>query len=293
MKFADIGKQLRAFRLESGMRAEEIAARLGVSRAALYRYEKGEVIKLETIRRLAELLKVSPVALLGISIEYYARPLAYAERLRNLEESADQLVQIGGAVCEPGNSDAMEGALAEIWSELAERSGDRTLARSALDQQLQTLTERRRALALRRPAMIVVLSEPAIRRFLAEGVGGDLALPDRLRARCQVAAAAEVSALAALIEESPLGLQVGLAQGLVPQSPFRILRQRDRAHVVIAPMPIELPPWTSSGVAAVTSAEDAVAAHQRVAEAIWREALKGPAVAVRLRELVRAAEEQR
>ena len=69
MKFADIGQQLRAYRLESGMRAEEIAVRLGVSRAALYRYEKGEVIKLETIRRLAELIKVSPLSLLGVGIE--------------------------------------------------------------------------------------------------------------------------------------------------------------------------------------------------------------------------------
>ena len=45
MRFTEIGQQLRAYRLESGLRAEEIAARLGVSRAALYRYEKGEVIK--------------------------------------------------------------------------------------------------------------------------------------------------------------------------------------------------------------------------------------------------------
>ena len=61
MRFTEIGQQLRAYRLESGLRAEEIAARLGVSRAALYRYEKGEVIKLDTIKRLAELLH-SPAA---------------------------------------------------------------------------------------------------------------------------------------------------------------------------------------------------------------------------------------
>ena len=54
MRFAEIGQQLRAYRMESGLRAEEIAARLGVSRAALYRYEKGEVIKLDTVKRLAE-----------------------------------------------------------------------------------------------------------------------------------------------------------------------------------------------------------------------------------------------
>lgn len=53
MHLGEIGQQLRAFRLESGMRADEIAARLGVSRAALYRYEKGEVIKLDTVQRLA------------------------------------------------------------------------------------------------------------------------------------------------------------------------------------------------------------------------------------------------
>ena len=74
MHFAEIGQQLRAYRLESGLRAEEIAARLGVSRAALYRYEKGEVIKLDTIKRLAELLKISPLSLLGIGVEYYNRP---------------------------------------------------------------------------------------------------------------------------------------------------------------------------------------------------------------------------
>ena len=69
MRFTEIGQQLRAYRLESGLRAEEIAARLGVSRAALYRYEKGEVIKLDTIKRLAELLKISPLSLLGIGVE--------------------------------------------------------------------------------------------------------------------------------------------------------------------------------------------------------------------------------
>ena len=85
MRFTEIGQQLRAYRLESGLRAEEIAARLGVSRAALYRYEKGEVIKLDTIQRLAELLKISPLSLLGIGVEYYSRPIGFFERSRQIE----------------------------------------------------------------------------------------------------------------------------------------------------------------------------------------------------------------
>jgi hypothetical protein len=36
----------------------------------------------------------------------------------------------------------------------------------------------------------------------------------------------------------------------------------------------------------ITSADEAIAAHQRVAEATWREALKGPAGAARLRQLI-------
>ena len=113
MRFTEIGQQLRAYRLESGLRAEEIAARLGVSRAALYRYEKGEVIKLDTIKRLAELLKISPLSLLGIGVEYYNRPIGYFERIRQVEETADQILQLVGPVCYLTTSDAYDAALAK------------------------------------------------------------------------------------------------------------------------------------------------------------------------------------
>lgn len=101
MRFDEIGQQLRAYRLESGLKADEIAARLGISRAALYRYEKGEVIKLDTVRRLAEMLKVSPFALLGIGVEYFSRPIALHERLRQIEEDADTQLQLGARSASP------------------------------------------------------------------------------------------------------------------------------------------------------------------------------------------------
>ena len=113
MRFAEIGQQLRAYRLESGLRTEEIAARLGVSRAALYRYEKGEVIKLDTVKRLAELLKVSPLSLLGIGVEYYSRAAGYFERIRQIEESADQILQAYGPICFLTTSEAFDTALAD------------------------------------------------------------------------------------------------------------------------------------------------------------------------------------
>src|SRR5579883_552060 len=120
MRFADIGQQLRAYRLESGLRADEIAARLGVSRAALYRYEKGEVIKLDTVRRLAELLKVSPLSLLGIGVEYYSRAAGLQERLLQIEESADQILQVGGSVCYLTTSDAFDSVLTNAFAEFVQ-----------------------------------------------------------------------------------------------------------------------------------------------------------------------------
>ena len=94
MMMDSIGCAVEAFGVVQ-VTVEEIAARLGVSRAALYRYEKGEVIKLDTIKRLAELLKISPLSLLGIGVEYYNRPIGYFERLRQIEETADQILQEG------------------------------------------------------------------------------------------------------------------------------------------------------------------------------------------------------
>ena len=132
MRFTEIGQQLRAYRLESGLRAEEIAARLGVSRAALYRYEKGEVIKLDTIKRLAELLKISPLSLLGIGVEYYNRPIGYFERIRQVEETADQILQLFGPICYLTTSDAYDNALG-AGVRRGGRPGDHRARRDALD----------------------------------------------------------------------------------------------------------------------------------------------------------------
>ncbi|MCW8086315.1 helix-turn-helix domain-containing protein [Sabulicella glaciei] len=289
MKFADIGQQLRAYRMESGMRAEEIAARLGVSRAALYRYEKGEVIKLETIRRLAELLKVSPLALLGIGIEYFARPAAFQERLRGLEEQADQVLQIGFPYCDLLTSDGFDGALAEAWRQAAPPGAEGTAMLAQADQALGALIARKRLHAARRPTVIAVLGEAAIGSFLSQGLCYGLDLPPATRERCKEAARQEVLALASLMDSMPLGLQIGLTRGPQPAAPFVVLRGRERAHVVTSPLSAELPAGAQVGVAGITAADEAVAAHQRIAETIWREALKGPEAAERLRELARRA----
>ncbi len=289
MRFNEIGQQLRAYRLESGLRAEEIAARLGVSRAALYRYEKGEVIKLDTIKRLAELLKISPLSLLGIGVEYYVRPVGYFERLRQIEESADQILEIFGPLCYLTTSEAFDLALAEAFDELADNAGaERAAMRSQAEQVLGILAARKRMYSVRRPNIICMISLNGVRRLLETGIAGGLAVSERVRRLGRQVAETEVENMAALMEAEPMGLQFGLLTGLEPSSQFKVLRARDRVTLAINPFRPETFPGVQTGVAMITAADDAVAAHQRVAESNWRDAMKGATGAARLRQLAGA-----
>jgi transcriptional regulator with XRE-family HTH domain len=289
MRFTEIGQQLRAYRLESGLRAEEIAARLGVSRAALYRYEKGEVIKLDTVNRLAELLKISPLSLLGIGVEYYNRPIGFFERLRQVEETADQILQVALPLTYLISSDELDAVESEIFREAAAETGAERNAIQAMSDQVQgILLERKRMYRMRRPAIIAMLSTSAIARFLLQGVGQGLVRSEALRFRARAVARAEIENIANLLEAEPMGLQFGLISSGDPSGQFQILRARDRATLAINPFRSDTIPHAQAGVAMITSADEAVAAHQRVAEAMWREAVKGPAAAVKMREILGA-----
>ena len=287
MRFTEIGQQLRAFRLESGLRAEEIAARLGVSRAALYRYEKGEVIKLDTVKRLAELLSLSPLTLLGIGVEYYNRPIAYFERLRQIEETADQVLEVFGPLCYLTTSDTYDAVLAEAVDEVSSQAGaNRAELRNIADQILGTLGARKRMYLTRRPGIIAMVSVPSVRRLLETGVADGLEVSEATRLRCRQIAESEVRRMADLMEAEPMGLQFGRLTGAEPTALFTILRARDRVSLAINPFRADASPARQTGVAMVTGADEAVAAHQRVAEASWRDALKGAAGAARLRQLL-------
>lgn len=290
MRFTEIGQQLRAYRLESGLRAEEIAARLGVSRAALYRYEKGEVIKLDTIKRLAELLKISPLSLLGIGVEYYSRPIGYAERIRQVEETTDQILQLAGPLCYLMTSDSYDATMAAVFDEATEQAGDERVAmRSQAEQLMGIMIARKRMYAMRRPGIIAMISVASVQSLLATGIASGVASSERLRRICQDAAMKEIENIASLMETEPMGLQFGLIAGVEPSASFKILRARDRVSLAINPFRPDTHPTAHTGVSMITGADEAVAAHQRVAEANWRDALKGPAGAARLRSLINAA----
>jgi hypothetical protein len=79
-----------------------------------------------------------------------------------------------------------------------------------------------------------------------------------------------------------------MAQG-EPNGPFILLRSRERATLAVNPFPVDSLPGAQTGVALITSAEDAIAAHQRLCESVWREAIKRVAAAERVRALIATA----
>src|SRR2546421_12592559 len=98
IRFDDIGNRLKAFRLGSGLSADEIANRLGISRKALYRFEKGELAKIETLEKLAELLSVPEPKLLGVGVEYVASGVRYLERMAQIQESYEHIIALSGPI---------------------------------------------------------------------------------------------------------------------------------------------------------------------------------------------------
>src|ERR1700749_184164 len=117
IRFDDIGNRLKAFRLGSGLSAGEVAQKLGISRTALYRFEKGEVAKSETLEKLAELLAVSVPTLLGVGVEYIASAVSYFERMRQIEETSEHIIVLAGPISYLLASDAFDRTLEDVLRE--------------------------------------------------------------------------------------------------------------------------------------------------------------------------------
>src|SRR3954470_19286944 len=148
IRFDDIGNRLKAFRLGSGLSADAIARRLGISRAALYRFEKGELAKIETLEKLAELLGVSVPTLLGVGVEYLPSAVAYFERLRQVEETASHIIVLAGPISYLLASPAFHERLSTILAEsIPDAVEDRKRALGAVSQLMTVLTQRKASYA--------------------------------------------------------------------------------------------------------------------------------------------------
>src|SRR3979409_865456 len=128
IRFDDIGHRLKAFRLGSGLSADEIADRLDISRTAPYRLGEGELAKVEKLEKLAELLGVSVPTLLGVGAEYIGSAVAYFERMRQIEETSEHIIVLAGPISYLLASDAFDRTLEEL---LRENDPDKVEGRTA------------------------------------------------------------------------------------------------------------------------------------------------------------------
>jgi transcriptional regulator with XRE-family HTH domain len=278
LRFDDIGNRLKAFRLGSGLSAEEIAQRLGISRTALYRFEKGELAKIETLENLAELLKVSVPTLLGVGVEYVASAVSYFERMRQIEETAEHIIVLAGPISYVLASDVFDHALGEVLREsVPDGIGKREPALSQIDELMEVLRQRKETYRRRQPAIVNLISASEMERFLRNGLVGKHDLPDALRRQRRVLARAEAEHFTALMENEPIGVQIGIVLDTLPHTSFQIFRQPDRQILALSPFRLGEEPNIRVGVAMITSAPEALALHERMAKDLWGSALKGPA----------------
>src|SRR5271154_655975 len=210
-ELSEIGRRLKAHRIGRGQTADEIAEKLGISRAGVYRIESGEVVKIETLERLALELHTSLASLLGVSIEYHPSAISYFERMRQIEEDSDQVVAHFPPISYLLTSEGYPVHLKTMLLEsLPTYLKDKNKAIREIDAVISILDERKKARELRRLSVVNFVTIPEIERWLKLGVVGRFDLPAGEIAIRRSAARAEVENLMSLVKGEPMGTQIAL-----------------------------------------------------------------------------------
>ena len=276
IRFNEIGERLKAYRLGLGLQAEDVAERLGISRAAVYRIEAGGVVKIETLERLASLLETTVASLLGAGVEYYSSPVSYFERMRQIEEQADQVVAHFPPLSYLLTSDNYSGYLRQTLVEALPPHLARELAVAEIEAIIAILDERKKARKRRRLSVVNFVNVLEIERWLKLGVVGRFNLPPAELAQRRLAARLEVEHLIGLIESEPMGVQIGLIEETLPNITFQLFRTDEKTLLGLSPFRLggELPN-VRSGIAMLTADEEPVRLYEDIADGLWRRALKG------------------
>ena len=276
IRYDDIGQRLKAFRLGSGYSADEIGERIGISRAALYRYEKGDPPKLETLDKIADLLDVSLPSILGVGVEYVASAVSFFERMRQIEDRSEHIFAMFGPVPYLLTTDGFDTLLPLVLREaLPAALPDREQAERSIDEIAAILRERKENYRRRRPSIVCLLSASEIDRFLRHGFIGSYDFPPGDAAARKAAARVEVENIVGILEREPMGQQIGVLVDSIPNTSFQIFRQPDRSVLGVSPFRLGEFPNVRIGVAMITSAPEALELYQRMTAELWGRSLKG------------------
>jgi transcriptional regulator with XRE-family HTH domain len=285
INYEELGNRLRAYRIGASLLAEDIAERLGVSRAVVYRMEQGKIVKIETVERLAQLLGTSMASLLGVEVEYYSTALGFLERMRQIEESAERIVAHFEPISLLLASDEYLDHLRLMLLESLPKDADATLA-TEVDGILTILHERKISFAKRRPNIVSLVGLRELERFLHTGLVGSLDIGETVRRQRVDAARQEVRRIAELMADEPMYVQIGLIDDAMPATSFQLFFAAGSSLLAVSPFRFGELPNVRNGIAMVTASSEPVKMYDEMIDRLWKTAHKGKAGAARLRELL-------
>jgi transcriptional regulator with XRE-family HTH domain len=287
-KQREIGQRIRAYRMGAGLSSEEAARRLQISRAALYKYERTGVVKLETIERLAELVGVPVSTLLGAGTEYFSNAISFFERKRQLERESSQIISylesIPFLVSSP---DYVQHLRSMLLEGLPENSIDRAKARTHIERLMAVMAERHDDVGRGHATVISIIGAVQIERLLRTGLIGTYDLSPSVLEERRLLARQEIERLASLVDQEPIGIQIGVVDDLLPTQTFELFRRTGDTMVAVSPYRLGELPNIRRGVASITAAPEAVSLYEDLAKELWGLAHRGRDAGALLRRIIK------
>jgi hypothetical protein len=207
--------------------------------------------------------------------------------MRQIEETSEHIIVLAGPISYLLASDGFDQALADILREnIPDGAEGRARALAEVDELMDVLRQRREAYQRRRPGIVNLISAVEMQHFLRNGLVGRIDLPEKVRRDRRALARAEAEHFVALMQDEPIGVQIGIVPDTLPHASFQIFRQPDRQVLALSPFRLGEEPNIRVGVAMITSAPEALALHDRMAKDLWRRAFKGAAAVTLMREMM-------
>ncbi|MDF0732738.1 helix-turn-helix transcriptional regulator [Pseudomonas entomophila] len=280
-----IGERLRAFRIGRQMNADQVADQLGISRAAVYRLELGKIVKLETLERLAELLRVSMSSLLGSDTEYFDNALGYFERMRQLEARSTSILSYFDPFSYLLTTPEYPALFKTMLDEA--RPGEFDQRQAAMEAQILEILDERKSTFFRHKFQVQSLvSLRQIERYLHIGLVGRLDLPPSVRMERALLARREIENLIRIIDTDNSRPSIYLIDDVLPSSTFQLFEQPQRSYVAVSPYRLGELPNLHVGIASVTSSSEAVQMYRGMAQGLLKRAFSGEAAKRQLQALL-------
>ncbi|SHI24197.1 helix-turn-helix domain-containing protein [Pollutimonas bauzanensis] len=285
---AEIGSRVRAYRLGAGFNADQLASKLGVSRAALYRIEQGEIVKVDVLENIAAILGTSLASLLGVGAEYHSNAASYQARMQQLEKNASHIVALFSPLSYLLTTEDYDKDLAVMLEEsVSPRTRQRADRKTEQQAVLKTLSERRKQARERKPSITCLISLEELRRLVTLGLVGRLGLPAAVIAKRRAAARREVQHLADMMTTEPVGIQIGLIEDVAPNVAFQLFYKGNDVLLGTSPFRIAELPNLHVGVAMITSNPEAVDLHVQLFDQLWGVCKRGSEGARLLEDMIK------